>query len=200
MSEMTNVLESTTRARSTGRQGLDRWFYVGTGLLVLALNIAGFAPSLIEHSTRTAPLPLPLLLTMHAIVSAGWVILLPIQATLIATHRTAVHRRLGMLGIALAIAFVVTAIPVQLEEGRRGFDLSGDLVPRGTMHEPALTLQPLNGILLFALLVGGGVWYRRRPEVHKRLMVFAALGPLSGAGIAHLSGHLDALRPYAAAI
>jgi hypothetical protein len=54
--------------------------------------------------------------------------------------------------------------------------------------------------VLFALLVAGAVWYRRRPEVHKRLMLLAILGPLMGAPIAHLVGHWDALRPWAGPI
>lgn len=195
MSDATAVLATRPAARS-GRSVIDRWFYVGVALFVLALNIVSFGPSIVEPSNRTVPLPLPPLVVVHAAVSVAWLILLPLQATLVATNRTALHRRLGIAGVVLAAALVVTGPFVLIGEARRGFDLSGDLVPRGMTQEAAAILPALSSVVLFALLVGGAVWYRRHPDVHKRLMLFAALGPLSGAALAHLAGHWAALRPW----
>jgi len=123
-----------------------------------------------------------------------------VQTILVAKGRTAVHRRLGIAGVLLAAAFVATGPLVAIGEARRGFDLSSDLVPRGTSQSAGTLLSVLPIFVLFGLLVAGAVWYRHRPEVHKRLMLLAILGPLMGAPVAHLVGHWDALRPWAGPI
>ena len=175
----------------------DRWFYGGIAVLMIVLNLAAFGPALLSPATRTVPLPLTRMVTLHAVVSIAFLLLFFAQTTLIATHRTALHRRLGVAGAGLAAAFVVVGWIAAVEEARRGFDLSGDLVPRGTIATPATSLVPLNAFVLFALLVGLALWYRRRPEVHKRLMVLAMVAPVAGAPIAHLFGHWPALRAIA---
>ena len=184
---------------TTRRQGIDRWFYVCVTLLSIGLNVVAFGPSLVVPAGRTMSLPLTALVATHATISAAWLLIFLAQAMLIATGRTAVHRRLGIAGVLLAVALVVTGPFVVIEEARRGFDLSGDLVPRGTSQDAGITLSLLFVFLLFGLLVAGAAWYRRRPEVHKRLMLLA-LVPLTNAPLAHLVGHWEALRPWAGVI
>lgn len=184
---------------TTRRRGIDRWFYVCVALLIIGLNVVAFGPSLVAPAGRTMSLPLTALVAAHATISAAWLLIFLTQATLIATGRTAVHRRLGIAGVLLAVALVVTGPFVVIEEARRGFDLSGDLVPRGTSQDAGITLSLLFVFLLFGLLVAGAAWYRRRPEVHKRLMLLA-LVPLMNAPLAHLVGHWEALRPWAGVI
>ena len=197
---------SVSKAPFTGmpttslRLGVDRWFYVGVALVVIGINVAAFGPSLIDPSARAVPLPLTTLVALHSAVAMAWLLVFLAQTVLVATGRTAVHRRLGIAGVLLAVAFVVTGPLVAIGEARRGFDLSSDLVPRGTSQSPGVSLSVLFVFALFGLLVAGGVWYRRRPDVHKRLMLLAILGPLMGAPIAHLVGHWDALRPWAGPI
>jgi hypothetical protein len=50
---------------------------------------------------------------------------------------------------------------------------------------------PLVDVLVFAVLVGAGVWQRRRSAAHKRLMLLATLGILTPA-VARLP--IDALK------
>jgi hypothetical protein len=179
------------------RRGVDRWFYVCVTLVLVGLNLAAFGPSLIHPSARTLPLPLTTLVATHSAISAAWLLVFLAQTILVATGRTAVHRRLGIAGVLLTVAFVATGPLVAIEEARRGFDLSSDLVPRGTSQSPGTLLAVLFLFPLFGLLVAGAVWYRRRPEVHKRLMLLAILGPLMAAPVAHVIGHWEALRPWA---
>src|SRR5690348_4950416 len=47
---------------------------------------------------------------------------------------------------------------------------------------------------VFAVLVAAGYWFRHRSEIHNRLMVLAILGGLMGAPLAHLIGHIPAVR------
>src|SRR4030095_14106330 len=68
-------------------------FYVGVAVAVLLLCAAGFGPSLIVQSRRTAPIT-PLLMA-HGFVTGGWLILFLAQAALVAFRRTTLHRRVG---------------------------------------------------------------------------------------------------------
>lgn len=94
---------------------------------------------------------------------------------------------------------VVTAYPTTIAMARRGFDLSGDISngPGGVRGQ--LVFQ-FGDLVSFTLLVAAALWYRRRPELHKRLMVLATVGGLMPASLAHLIGHSPALRQAPAPI
>ena len=83
-----------------------------------------------------------------------------------------------------------------VEGARRGFDLSGDLVPRGTTVDPGTFLAPAEALVPFGVFVAAAVWCRRRPAVHKRLMMLA-MWTTTGAPVAHLMGHWPAFRVLA---
>lgn len=166
-----------------------RWFYVGVVSFVILFTLAAFGPSLIDPSHRSVPLPLTPWVLTHTALSIAWLLLFLAQTTLVATGRTRIHRRLGIAGGVIAAALVLTGPLMMIEEARRGFDLSGDLVPRGSSQTAGALLIVVNAFVLFGLLVAGAFWYRRRPDVHKRLMMLAILGPLIGAPLAHVVGH-----------
>lgn len=175
-------------------------FYVGVAVFLILLNIVAFVPAIVDPATRRVPLPMTGIVLLHTAAAIAWMLMFLVQSVLVATKRTAVHRHLGLSAALIAIAFVVTGWLMIVAQTRRGFDLSGDLVPGNTTVKPASILIVANAFLLFALLVGAAFWYRRQPAVHKRLMLLAMLGPVSGAPVAHLLGHLPATQPHAAAL
>jgi hypothetical protein len=71
-----------------------RWFYVGMGVAVLGVIVAGFGPS---FYVRPATMPaLSPRVVAHGIVFSGWVVLFLVQTALFALGQTKVHRRLGV--------------------------------------------------------------------------------------------------------
>src|SRR5689334_8042618 len=86
------------------RAPVKRWFFIGFALFAIALSIIGFAPSVIDRSARNAP-PTPLI-GAHGFVVAVWLLLLLTQATLAATGRIHLHRRLGRLAPVLAVLII----------------------------------------------------------------------------------------------
>lgn len=174
------------------RRAVVRWYYVGVALLMLFFNVFAFAPSLVDASGRNVPLPLTSLVLLHTIVSMGWLLLFLAQVTLAAASRVHIHRRVGVFGAALAVAFVVLASLVVIAQARRGFDLGGDTgrlpIPQGVDLLSA-TVGFLFFPFQFAALVGAALWYRKRSAVHKRLMLIAVLGTLTPTPIAHMVGH-----------
>ena len=178
------------------RHQMKSRFYVGAAVFVILLNVAGFAPSLIDQSRRVAPPTW--LMTAHAALAGAWLLFFLIQTTLVATRRTAIHRRLGVAGPFIAFAMIAVGSLTVIDLSRRGYDLSGDLAraafapgspPLAREEFAALMLPPLLGFANFGILTGLGLAFRHRPAVHKRLMLLA-LGLLVLTPLLHLSGHL----------
>ena len=96
-------------------------------------------------------------MTAHAIVAAAWLLLFLTQAVLVATGRTAVHRRVGIFGAVLTVVFIVLGHFTVVEQVQRGFDLSGDLSPQRAPQDPALAMGGLFLVFTFAVLAGAGL-------------------------------------------
>jgi hypothetical protein len=192
---MTEQATAVIAPVATGRpHRVKRWFYIGAGLFMILVSVAGFGSSIIDQSARKAP-PTPLVIA-HGVVASAWLLLFLAQATLVATSRVDVHRRLGRVGPGLAVVMSALVFLTTVEMGRRGYDLSFDATrafpppPGGSAAEIAADiLSPLLGFLAFIVLVTAGLWYRHRPDIHKRLMLFAVLG-LHGVPLTHLTGYL----------
>ena len=171
------------------RPKVDHWFYIGVGLFMILTSMAGFSPSIVDPARRNGPVT-PVVIA-HGALMVSWLLLFLTQATLVATGRTHVHRRLGWLGPVLALAIIGLAFVMSIETTRRTHDLSGDITrAAGGPITPNGILFPLLSLFNFGVLVGAAVWFRHRPEVHKRLMLFAMLQPIIGEPITHLTGHV----------
>lgn len=162
---------------------------------MILIQIAGFGPSLADRSMRNeGP---SWLVIIHGAVAGAWLLLFLGQATLVATRRTSIHRRLGAIAPTLMVVMVVLIFQTTIEMVRRGHDLSGDLLrPAAAPGAPVPSVADVDGglgafmiALIFGILVAAGWWYRRRPEIHRRLMLLALLS-LAGTPLLHLGGYL----------
>jgi hypothetical protein len=163
---------------------IERWFFTGMAIAMLVTSAVGFMPSLVHTAGRRAPLSL--LAAAHGIVFFVWLLVFLVQSRLVATRRVALHRRLGVAAVFLAALMVPLAYATTAAMVRRGFDLSGDLrIDHDPLYE---SIFPYGDITIFAVLVIAALAYRRRPEIHKRLMLFANI-ILMPAPLAHFIGH-----------
>jgi hypothetical protein len=158
---------------------------------MIAITIAGFAPSIVDPSRRLAPLT-PLA-TVHGILFFLWLLLFLLQTTLIAGRRADMHRRMGIAAVALLIVIVPLSYVVTVQMVRRGFDLSGDQMTRA---------DPLFGSIFnfvaaieFPVMAGAALAFRGRKEIHRRLMLFTNI-MLMEVPITHLLGHIGFLLPF----
>jgi hypothetical protein len=164
----------------------SRWFYTVMGVIATLVVVAGFGGS--YYGMASGRGSLTWLIKVHGLVYALWLAVFIAQTSLVAARRVTLHRRLGYASLALFGAMVVLGYQAAVEGARRGFDLNYTNDPLGYM---VFTMGALVGFTAFA---AAGFWYRRRPEVHKRLMLLATVGPLMGAPLAHLFAHTEALR------
>jgi uncharacterized membrane protein YozB (DUF420 family) len=164
---------------------VDRRFSMAMAVCAIVIAVLGFAPSSLDSTARRGPLT-PLV-AAHAATCIAWLVLFLVQTALAARRQIDLHRRLGTVTLLLAPAMIVSGYMVAITMARRGFDLSGDL---GIDADPLLGLvNPLGDLATFGILVAGGYWYRRRRDVHKRLMLLATVGGLMPAPLAHLISH-----------
>ncbi len=118
--------------------------------------------------------PHALVVHIHAIVNSSWMILLVAQTALARAGRIDLHRRLGLLGLAIACLLVPAGVAVVCENVARLHPRAGD--PR----IEAGSAQVL-WILAFGVLSGCGFRQRTNPTAHKRLMLIATLALLPAA-------------------
>jgi hypothetical protein len=160
----------------------EHMFFTGMAVLLLATVFAGFAPTyyLLNqlHGTTGAGQPggsnLTPLVHVHAIAFSAWMLLFVAQTALIATHRVAWHRKLGIGGALLAVAMVVLGLMVAVEGSRLG-------------HRPPMVekytflIIPMANALLFGVFVVMGIANRSRSASHKRYMLLATMALLTPA-------------------
>lgn len=160
-------------AEITGRRR-ERLFYVGISVLIAATVFAGFAPTYFLKSYFGSP-PLIPLLHLHGLVFSSWIVLLLTQTTLVAANRTDIHRRLGIAGGVIAATMVVVGTMTAITRASQG------AAPPGGPPPLVFLAIPLFDMLVFSSLVSAGFYFRRRPDVHKRLMLLATISILTAA-------------------
>ena len=127
---------------------------------------------------------------MHGAFFVAWIALLVTQTSLVATGRTAIHRKVGPYGAALAAAMVVLGTIGALIAARRPTGFTGVPIP------PLQFLAvPLFDMVLFAAFVALAVVKRRDAQNHKRWMYLATVN-LVTAAVARWPGTFD-LGPLA---
>ncbi len=193
MSELTSPSGALTRA---ARRGRTRFFLAIAGA-ILAIVLVGFAPTLYLRALFDVP-AIPGLLYLHGTLLTAWFALVVTQAALVRAGNVALHRRLGVAGVALGVALVIVSTVVTLRFVDRVLhaptamdsDLSvalgfGAQAPLLGIAATALWGN-LTSLTMFSVLVCCAVLARRRGDVHKRLMVLASVSILAPA-IARIS-------------
>lgn len=160
-------------------QAYERWFFTGMALALTGAMALGFARTFFlrawfPESVANAP-PEPFFL-VHGAVFTAWFVLLVAQASLVATRRIDLHRKLGAVGVMLAVAMVVLGIVAAITAARRAGGFMG--IPAPAVQFLAI---PLVDMLAFALFVALAIAQRRNPQAHKRLMLLASISIIAAA-------------------
>ncbi|MEO8160285.1 MAG: hypothetical protein ABI588_02620 [Arenimonas sp.] len=145
--------------------------YLGFALLALAAAVTGFFTTFIRPLWQGSFHGYALVYAHGAFVF-GWLLLFATQAWLVHSKRIPLHRKLGWAGLAIGSGLIATTMAMGVHAMRR--DLAADA---GEIGVSAL-LGSFTSPMIFAALFIGGVVYRRKPDVHKRLMLLATLAIL----------------------
>ena len=151
---------------TAARIGVGRYFFVAMASIVVVIVFAGFAPSFYLRAAFQPDAKLSVLLHVHGAVFSTWIILFLVQAVLIVRGSRRLHRRLGWFGAATAVAMVGLVAAATVEEMRR--------LPPSPPPPIALALNTFDTVV-FAILVSGAIYLRKRPEWHRRFLLSATL-------------------------
>jgi hypothetical protein len=145
---------------------VKRTFYVAVSAVMALIALVGFWPSYFGPLVRLS-VERSAVIHFHALVYVGWLALFITQAALAATGRMAAHRSLGRFGIAYGVIVIAVGVGTTL------YQFAGRIEANGLDASLAYPTWPLIDMAIFAPFFALAVAYRRRPEVHKRLMVVA---------------------------
>jgi len=157
-----------------------RWYCLAMSLLLVAHVVVGFARTLFFRPLFDVP-AIPTYLFVHGAILSTWYVWLFLQSALVAAHRTDLHRRVGVVGVCVAAAVVAVSVVTVLNFIPR-MRLTGVDVEAASVTLVQLVISSALALAAFSVLVALAVVHRRRPAIHKRLMLFASIAIIGPAG------------------
>lgn len=168
-------MEATVLQRldKTERKAVRDRYVLVLSIILLVILAAAFTRSFYFRPLFDDP-PLPANLVVHGAVLNLWFLWLFMQTTLVTIGHRDLHRRVGMVGVVLAVAVVVTGVATIL-------GVVPGMIARGESIDENMQLLAgifwgNGGILVsFTVFVAAAVALRRQPAAHKRLMILASI-------------------------
>jgi len=155
-------------------------FYVGAASIMLLAVLIGFRHFFFygqAHPGREITPPIRTLVIVHGISLTAWVLTFLVQSVLIATGKRRVHMMLGRIAAVLAVFMVISGFSFNLAS----FRLAPPAFVIWTLTMKQFMVLGFYTLLMFAGFVAVGLWYRRRPEIHRPMMLLATLSIMSPA-------------------
>lgn len=160
---------SITKDASTTKQFkifLSRYFYLCMSFALAGLVVWGFSHTVNANLLHANP-PRPLLLWVHGAVFSTWMVFFVAQSLLVRVRKVSIHRLLGWFGAGLATVMVVLGFTIAVVMTR--FD-TRVLQQKGV--ESFLSV-PFTDMILFGSFMALAIYWRKKPEYHRRLMFIA---------------------------
>lgn len=177
---MAETTETAPLAAARNKRRLaDPAFFLIMTLILAGIIFSGFwqtfyLRAFIEpHPFFTDDLFTPWLY-VHGSLLTAWFVLLIAQSTLVNAGNVKLHRRMGVFGMGIAVAAVITVVPVLLQAPAR-FVRAGMPVEEAVAFSTMIIWLDVMNLLGFITLVGWA-WLRRRDGAfHKRLLIIASI-------------------------
>jgi hypothetical protein len=153
---------------------LDRYFYLFMSLVIAAVVVYGFSHTVDKRLIHAIP-PRPAILYLHAAVFSGWVILHILQSALIRMRKVWLHRLIGWFGVALGAAIPVLGVSAAI------------VMAHFKMHyfhstdEASGLMFSFFDMTAFSIPFVLAVWWRKKQELHRRLILVASCALTSAA-------------------
>ena len=143
-------------------------FFFWMTLAMCLFVFGGFGMHSFVPALRGTFPPAPPIVHLHAVIFVSWMLLLVVQSALVGAGNVKLHRSLGMWGIAHATAIMIFGLSLQLIATRsamlKGFAPGTDGLYLG-----------LCAFAGFSIMFTLAIRNRRRPEIHRRMILFAML-------------------------
>jgi hypothetical protein len=143
-------------------------------LALAGLVIWGFSRTVDTNLFHASP-PRPFLLWMHAAAFSTWIVFFIVQCSLVRTRKVSWHRTVGWFGVGLAMVMVALGFTISVVMAR--FDT---YVLRQKGADAFLSI-PFFDMIAFGACVGLAVYWRKKPDYHRRLLFIATCGLMDAA-------------------
>jgi hypothetical protein len=165
-----------------------RYFHTFASLALIALMLIGFHHFYFggrSYPGRPITPPIRTMIIIHGTAMAAWMAVFLLQSLLILAGKRGTHALVGKLAAAMAAVIVVLGLKIGVESARfkPPSNIAFGLAPKAFMAIPVIS------ILLFGAFVSVGIAYRRRPAVHRSMMLLGTLAAISAA-----IARIDALK------
>jgi hypothetical protein len=165
MTAITNEpIRAAARPRTDG-------FYLSMAVACAAVAFLGFAPTywapMVQGALKANPI-----VHIHGMVFFAWALFFVFQTWLAASGRIGRHRMWGFLGVSFATAMTMlgTLAAINTMKNSAAINQAYDGM--------SFAIVPLSGIAFFAATVAFAIVNVRKPDVHKRAMLLAAISIL----------------------
>jgi hypothetical protein len=167
---------SLNKADSAARRHTRSHFFLGISIVMFAIVIVGFAPTLYLRAFFDVP-EIPSHLYVHGAVLTTWYAWFVVQTSSVALGRTDLHRRFGIFGAALGTAVVLASATTSLRFGPRLAERGVDVETR--LHFLSeIVWGNIQSLTCFSVLLIAAIVMRARAQSHKRLMLLASMSIL----------------------
>jgi hypothetical protein len=160
----------------------DRFFYTTAGAIFLALMLIGFRHFLLAGKAMGGDDINPVMFRLdavHGTAIMAWFVLFFGQALLISVRNRKLHMKLGWSVLAIGATIAVTGSLVAIRSVQ---NTPADFVFFGMEYRRFLLVM-LTEIALFTAFVAAGVLARKRPRIHRPMMLMASMTLLAGATV-----------------
>jgi hypothetical protein len=147
---------------------LAHYFYFFMTLVISAVVSYGFSFTVGRRLIHPV-IARPRILYFHAAVFCGWLAFFILQSALVRTHHVSWHRKIGWFGAGMGALMPVLGVTTAIIMAR--FNIAS------LHHDAAATesflIVPLFDMLCFSSTLALAIYWRRKPEFHRRLILVA---------------------------
>ena len=153
--------------QTASRKSFKPSFFLCMTLVMALFIFSGFGMTYFHPMATGSLESLPPVVHIHGLFYCSWIILLVVQALLVNVKNMALHRSLGTFGIVIGTGVALMgALITTLFVGATEITTKDDY---------GLTYLSVVAVLTFSILFCIAIRNVRKPEIHKRLILFATI-------------------------
>jgi hypothetical protein len=168
---MASLAESATASPESIEQR-ERRFFLGLAIAIAGTVILGFGGFIIIGVSHFNS---PWWVHVHAVTFMGWIGLYLLQNLLIVRGAIPIHRQVGRLMAVWAMWMVIVGSVLLW------LSIAAHRSPSPLFSAAMLIAMDEINVIVFAALVGAGLWLRRKTDWHRRLMLSATVSIIAPA-------------------
>jgi len=168
----------------------DHRFFWITAIAVIVAVLIGFGPTFYLKQFFGNPPIARSIIWIHGLVMAAWVILFTVQVFFISSKKIKLHQKLGWFGVGLSLLVFGVGLMVAVSAAKYGTASAPAGIP-----PLEFMIVPFGDMVVFAILFGAAVYYRKNSPNHKRLMLLTMINFVPPAIARFPGGLTDSFGP-----